>query len=57
MVIALIGESCTGKSTIAEELKKRTNAEIITGKDYIRLAKNETISTEILIKAVKQWNT
>ena len=41
MVIAIFGESCTGKSTIAEELSKRTNAKIYTGKDYLRFAKNE----------------
>jgi len=42
MVIAIIGESCTGKSTIAGEISKRTNARVITGKDYMQLAKNET---------------
>lgn len=41
MVIAIIGESCVGKSTLAEILKTRTGAEVYTGKDYLRLAKNE----------------
>ena len=41
MVICLFGESCTGKSTIAEQLKKKVDAKVFTGKDYIKLAKNE----------------
>jgi len=41
MVIGIIGESCTGKSTLADKLKTPLNAEVYTGKDYIRLAKNE----------------
>ena len=41
MVICLLGESCTGKSTAAEEIKKETGAKIFTGKDYLKLAKNE----------------
>ena len=41
MVIAIIGESCVGKSTLAKTLKDRLNSEIYTGKDYLRLAKNE----------------
>ena len=44
MVIAIFGESCTGKSTLAEMLKDRLGAEIYTGKDYLRLAKNESMA-------------
>lgn len=40
MLIALIGESCTGKSTLAQELCRRFGGEVITGKDYLRLAKS-----------------
>ena len=40
MVIALIGESCTGKSSAAEYIKEKLNAEVYSGKDYLRLAKN-----------------
>jgi chloramphenicol 3-O-phosphotransferase len=39
MVIALIGASCTGKSSIAEALRARAGASVITGKDYLRMAK------------------
>ena len=41
MIIGLIGENCTGKSTIATELAKMTGATIYTGRDYFRLAKSE----------------
>ena len=47
MVIALIGESCVGKSTLADVLKKRTGAEVYAGKDYLRLAKNEDEAVNI----------
>ncbi len=42
MLIALIGESCTGKSTIAAEITKILQAELFSGKDYLRFAKSET---------------
>lgn len=41
MVIGIIGESCVGKSTLAQLLKERLGAEVFTGKDYLRFAKNE----------------
>ena len=41
MLIALIGESCTGKSTIATEITKVLHAEVFSGKDYLRFAKSE----------------
>ena len=44
MLIAIFGESCTGKSTLAEKLKASLGAEVYTGKDYLRLAKNESIA-------------
>ncbi|MEZ4628730.1 MAG: hypothetical protein R2912_11855 [Eubacteriales bacterium] len=31
-----------GKSSIAKDLKTSLNAELVSGKDYLRLAKNET---------------
>ena len=42
MVIGIIGENCSGKSTLAEEIKKMIGAEVITGKDYLRMAKSES---------------
>lgn len=41
MVIGIFGESCVGKSTLADSLREKSCAEIYTGKDYLRLAKNE----------------
>ena len=42
MVIGIIGESCSGKSTLAESIKKEIDAEIIAGKDYLRMARSES---------------
>ena len=42
MVIGIIGENCSGKSMLADEIKKTIGAEIITGKDYLRMAKSES---------------
>ena len=50
MVIGIIGESCTGKSTLADQLKERLSAEVITGKDYLRLAKNEAVAKKLFQK-------
>lgn len=41
MVIGIFGESCTGKSTLADALRARYGAAVYTGKDYLKLAKNE----------------
>ena len=47
MVIGIIGESCTWKSTLADRLKTQLGAEVYTGKDYLRLAKNEAIAKRL----------
>ena len=44
MVIAIFGESCTGKSTLADKLAVSFPCEVFTGKDYLRLAKNENMA-------------
>ena len=44
MVIGIFGESCTGKSTLAEKIAASLSCEVFTGKDYLRLAKNENIA-------------
>ena len=44
MVIGIFGESCTGKSTLAEKIAAGLPCEIYTGKDYLRMAKNENIA-------------
>ena len=53
MVIGIFGESCTGKSTLAEKISARIPCEIITGKDYLRLAKNENIAKTLFQKKLQ----
>jgi len=57
MVIAIFGESCVGKSTLAELLKKKINAEVYNGKDYLRLAKNESIAKKLFAKKLQDAMT
>jgi len=40
MLIAIIGENCVGKSTLAEKIKEKYHFTIYSGKDYLRLEKN-----------------
>lgn len=54
MVIGIFGESCTGKSTLAEKIAAAMPCEIITGKDYLRLAKNESIAKKLFEKKLQQ---
>lgn len=54
MTIALFGESCTGKSTLAEKLRPLLNAEVFSGKDYLRLAKSETMARAIFRKELAE---
>ena len=54
MVIGIIGESCTGKSTLADKLQALLRAEVYTGKDYLRLAKNEAIAKKLFQKKLEE---
>ena len=54
MLIGIIGESCTGKSTLAEKLKTDLQAEIYTGRDYLRLAKNEAMAKALFVKRLEE---
>lgn len=47
MVIGIFGESCVGKTTLAEKVSEAMNARIYAGKDYLRLAKNENIAKKM----------
>lgn len=53
MVIGIIGESCTGKSTLAERIAQSISCEVFTGKDYLRLAKNENIAKTLFRKKLQ----
>ena len=46
MLIAIIGENCVGKSTLAEKINEKLNAKIYSGKDYLRLEKNPSMAME-----------
>ncbi len=46
MLIAIIGENCVGKSTLANKLNEKLNALIYCGKDYLRLEKNPSSALE-----------
>ena len=50
MVIGIFGESCTGKSTLAEKIAALLPCEIVTGKDYLRLAKSESVARALFQK-------
>ena len=53
MVIGIIGENCTGKSTLAEAVRGVVGGEILTGKDYLRLAKSESMAAALFKKKLK----
>ena len=46
MLIAIIGENCVGKSTLANKINERLEAKIFSGKDYLRLEKNPSAAME-----------
>lgn len=53
MVIGIIGENCSGKSTLAEAIKNSIGGEIITGKDYLRMAKSESEATKLFTEKME----
>ena len=50
MVIALFGDSCTGKSTIAAMLAQALSAEIFSGNDYLKLEKSKSMAAALFKK-------
>ncbi len=54
MVIGIFGESCTGKSTLADKLKEILNAQVYTGKDYLRLEKNEVAAKQSFLVKLRE---
>jgi len=54
MVIGIIGENCSGKSTLAEKIKAKFGAEIVTGKDYMRLAKSESEAVSLFREKLRR---
>ncbi len=49
MLIGIIGENCSGKSTLANHIRDAIGAEIITGRDYLRMARSEA-EAELLFR-------
>ena len=47
MLIAIFGESCTGKTTLAERINAAAHGKIYSGKDYLRLAKSESEAVQL----------
>lgn len=58
MLVAIIGENCVGKSTLAKQLNGKLNARCYSGKDYLRLYKTaaEEAFKERLKEAVSGEN-
>ena len=53
MVIALFGDSCSGKSTIASVLAQALPAKVFSGKDYLKLAKSESMAAALFKKKLR----
>mgnify|MGYP000279795157 FL=1 len=54
MLFIFMGPSCTGKSSAANELKKLADVQIYTGKDYLRMAKNEQEAWKVFSEELKK---
>ena len=53
MLIAIVGENCSGKSTLAEAIVQEIGAKTVSGKDYLRLAKSESEATILFQKQLQ----
>ena len=53
MVIGIIGENCSGKSTLADKIGAELGAEIISGNDYLRMAKSESEARKLFQAKLK----
>lgn len=53
MLIAIIGENCVGKSTLANKINEKFEARIYSGKDYLRLEKNPSAAMETFKATLK----
>lgn len=54
MLIAIFGENCTGKSTLAGLLREELDAQVYTGKDYLRLAKDEASAEKLFCGKLRE---
>ncbi len=53
MLIGIIGENCSGKSTLADALKTALPAEVVTGRDYLRMAKSPVEAERLFLEKLQ----
>ncbi|MBN2876145.1 MAG: hypothetical protein JXL85_00655 [Bacilli bacterium] len=53
MLIAIIGENCVGKSTLANMINDHIECEVFSGKDYLRMDKNPINAENIFRRLLK----
>ena len=54
MLIAIIGENCAGKSTLAEHIKTALGAQAVSGRDYLRMAKSEGEAAALFLEQLRR---
>ena len=54
MLIGIIGENCSGKSTLANNIKDHFGAEVVSGKNYLRMAKTEQEAERLFKEKLKE---
>jgi len=53
VVVVFMGPCCTGKSSVAELIREKTNIQVVTGKDYLRLSTNEDEAWELFLNKIE----
>ena len=53
MLIAIIGENCVGKTTLANQINEKLGATIYAGTDYLRLEKSPSAAAEAFKATLK----
>ena len=54
MLIGIIGENCSGKSTLAAQINAALGAEILSGRDYLRMARSESEAVPLFRERLRQ---
>lgn len=54
MLIGIMGENCSGKSTLAGRIQSAVGGEIVSGKDYLRMAKSESEATALFGRKLRE---
>ena len=52
LVLIFMGPYCTGKSSVAELIREKTNIQIVTGKDYLRLSSDEGEAWQLFLDQI-----